>query len=95
MDLESSQYHIQSHRSNSITQSTTQFMDTSTIAYQEEIAKACGVALDKRILSFTADPPPSHNLNKLIINQSWNRPLRHITKRKIAQAPEKVLDAPG
>lgn len=94
MDMVSSQYQVQAQRTNQ-TAPSSQFMDTSTIAYQEEIAKACGIALDKRILSFAADPPCSNNANKLTINQSWNRPLRHTTKRKIPQAPEKVLDAPG
>lgn len=65
------------------------------------MAKACGVAIDKRILSFAVErnfcltlaPPDRHDLRA-----TWNRPVRSkpaTAKRRIALAPEKILDAPG
>jgi cell division cycle protein 20 (cofactor of APC complex) len=71
-------------------------LDEDTLAYQGEIAKACGLALDKRILAFNAEPPMP---KKEDLRTTWNRPLKapnqRLAKRKILSAPEKVLDAPG
>jgi cell division cycle protein 20 (cofactor of APC complex) len=92
MNMATSQFQIASHKEGN---NRNQFLDTSTLAYQEEVARACGVALDRRILAFSAEAPPSQTSTKQLIKQSWNRPLKHTTRRKIAQAPEKVLDAPG
>ncbi|KAI8818765.1 WD40 repeat-containing protein [Fimicolochytrium jonesii] len=71
-------------------------MDPEALAYQEQVAKACGVALDKRILAFNAEPPAA---SRHEIKTSWNRPLRNpnstAAKRRVKTEPEKVLDAPG
>ncbi|TPX43928.1 hypothetical protein SeLEV6574_g04802 [Synchytrium endobioticum] len=70
------------------------YLDPAHLAYQEEIAKACGLALDKRILSFALEPPaPAQN----DLRTQWSRPLRPnaTTKRRIATMPDRVLDAPG
>ncbi|KXS09401.1 WD40 repeat-like protein [Gonapodya prolifera JEL478] len=72
-------------------------MDPSSLAYQEEVARACGLALDKRILAFASEPPPSEHPTDL--RSHWNRPLRPpvnpAARRKVATQPERVLDAPG
>ncbi|KAI8896488.1 WD40-repeat-containing domain protein [Globomyces pollinis-pini] len=70
-------------------------LDNEGIAYQEVLAKACGVALEKRILSFSVEPPTS---NRQSIRHQWNRPTKPKTstaKRRIPLLPERVLDAPG
>ncbi|KAJ3328507.1 ubiquitin-protein transferase activating protein [Kappamyces sp. JEL0680] len=70
-------------------------LDAQSLAYQEVMAKACGVALEKRILKFAVEPPPSDRHD---LRATWNRPVRPktaVTKRRIPLAPEKILDAPG
>ncbi|TPX61398.1 hypothetical protein SpCBS45565_g07293 [Spizellomyces sp. 'palustris'] len=71
-------------------------LDPDTLAYQEQVAKACGVALDKRILAFNAEPPAAQRQD---FRTSWSRPLRKpnstIAARRVKSEPEKVLDAPG
>ncbi|TPX31911.1 hypothetical protein SmJEL517_g04853 [Synchytrium microbalum] len=70
------------------------YLDPAHLAYQEEIAKACGLALDKRILSFAMEPPAASRDD---LRTQWSRPLRPNTaaKRRIATVPDRVLDAPG
>ncbi|KAJ3260859.1 ubiquitin-protein transferase activating protein [Boothiomyces macroporosus] len=87
MDINTSQYNIKE----------TKFepLDQESIAYQQVMAKACGVALEKRILAFGSEPPPS---NRTDLRAVWNRPVKPkaaLTKRRIPLVPEKVLDAPG
>jgi cell division cycle protein 20 (cofactor of APC complex) len=57
------------------------------------MARACGVALEDRILKFNADPPlPSAP------KPTWERATNRVQKkthRRIPIVPEKVLDAPG
>jgi cell division cycle protein 20 (cofactor of APC complex) len=71
----------------------------STAAYHETLAKACGVDLNQRILQFKPAPPESGK--PIDLRQQYNRPLRPANggsaqfRRKIATAPERVLDAPG
>jgi cell division cycle protein 20 (cofactor of APC complex) len=71
----------------------------STVAYQETLAEACGVNLKERILQFKPAPPES--TKPIDLRQQYNRPLRPANggssqfRRKIATAPERVLDAPG
>ena len=70
-------------------------LDQESLAYQEVMAKACGVALEKRILSFAVEPPSNDRHD---LRSTWNRPVKSKTssaKRRIALAPEKILDAPG
>jgi cell division cycle protein 20 (cofactor of APC complex) len=90
MDIASAQFNLKEHKF------TPHNLDADTLAYQEEMAKACGLALDQRILAFKAEPPMAR---KEDLRTTWNRPLRapnsKIAKRQIPTAPEKVLDAPG
>eukprot|EP00158_Paraphelidium_tribonemae_P007780 Partr_v1_DN28356_c1_g1_i1_m78991 putative Cell division cycle 20 len=72
-------------------------LDRDSKTYQYEVAKACGLALDKRILAFNknqmhdsrVEPQPS----------KLQRPIRGektmAAKRRIPTAPERILDAPG
>jgi cell division cycle protein 20 (cofactor of APC complex) len=82
MDTTTSQYHMKE-----------KVLDQQSLQYQEIMAKACGVALEKRILQFSQQPPQHHD-----IRATWNRPVKpktSIAKRRIPLAPEKILDAPG
>jgi cell division cycle protein 20 (cofactor of APC complex) len=71
----------------------------NTVAYQDSIASACGVSLNTRILQFKPAPPESSK--PIDLRQQYNRPLRPANaassqfRRRIATAPERVLDAPG
>ncbi|KAJ1916580.1 WD repeat-containing protein slp1 [Mycoemilia scoparia] len=74
-----------------------QTLDSTKLAYQEEVAKACGVSLNKRILAFNTEAPIS---DKEDIRQLYSRPqLKTSTstanKRRILTTPDRVLDAPG
>ncbi|RKO87785.1 WD40-repeat-containing domain protein [Blyttiomyces helicus] len=68
--------------------------DRDSIEYQEQIAKACGIALNQRILTFKADAPV---IERESLRTTWNRPLRNpnARQRRIRTDPEKILDAPG
>ncbi|OZJ04249.1 hypothetical protein BZG36_02483 [Bifiguratus adelaidae] len=72
------------------------YLDSATIAYQEEIARACGVSLDKRVLAFKAEPP-SNDKEDLRVNYGSNLQtnLAANFRRRILTAPERVLDAPN
>lgn len=71
----------------------------NTVAYQDSLANACGVKLNTRILEFKPAPPESSK--PIDLRQQYNRPLKSAssssaqTRRRIATAPERVLDAPG
>ncbi|KAG5753646.1 hypothetical protein H9Q69_001446 [Fusarium xylarioides] len=71
----------------------------NTVAYQDSLANACGVSLNTRILEFKPAAPESSK--PIDLRQQYNRPLKSITsssaqlRRRIATAPERVLDAPG
>ncbi|KAG6031924.1 hypothetical protein E4U40_006728 [Claviceps sp. LM458 group G5] len=71
----------------------------NTVAYQDSLADACGVKLNTRILEFKPAPPES--TKPIDLRQQYNRPLRPSgasaaqLRRRIATAPERVLDAPG
>ncbi|KAK4154734.1 WD repeat-containing protein slp1 [Chaetomidium leptoderma] len=71
----------------------------NTVAYQESLADACGVNLNTRILQFKPAPPESSK--PIDLRQQYNRPLKAASagsaqfRRRIATAPERVLDAPG
>lgn len=70
-----------------------------TVAYQDSLANACGVNLNTRILQFKPAPPESSK--PIDLRQQYNRPLKPANassaqfRRRIATAPERVLDAPG
>lgn len=71
----------------------------NTVAYQDSLASACGVSLNTRILQFKPAPPESSK--PIDLRQQYNRPLKPANsssaqfRRRIATAPERVLDAPG
>jgi cell division cycle protein 20 (cofactor of APC complex) len=71
----------------------------NTVAYQDSLASACGVSLNQRILAFKPAPPESSKPVQL--NSQYNRPLKNANatsaqfRRRVATAPERVLDAPG
>ncbi|KAH9906549.1 WD domain-containing protein [Xylariomycetidae sp. FL2044] len=71
----------------------------NTAAYQDSLANACGVNLNTRILQFKPAPPESSK--PIDLRQQYNRPLKSANassaqfRRRIATAPERVLDAPG
>ena len=71
----------------------------NTVAYQDSLANACGVSLNTRILQFKPAAPESSK--PIDLRQQYNRPLRAATasstqfRRRVATAPERVLDAPG
>ncbi|KAI0594802.1 WD40-repeat-containing domain protein [Biscogniauxia sp. FL1348] len=71
----------------------------NTVAYQDSLANACGVNLNTRILQFKPAPPESSK--PIDLRQQYNRPLKQANsssaqfRRRIATAPERVLDAPG
>lgn len=71
----------------------------NSVAYQDSLASACGVNLSTRILEFKPAPPESSK--PIDLRQQYNRPLKPAStsaaqlRRRIATAPERVLDAPG
>jgi len=71
----------------------------NTVAYQDSLADACGVSLNTRILQFKPAPPESSK--PIDLRQQYNRPLKNPAasaaqfRRRVATAPERVLDAPG
>ncbi|KAI1870883.1 hypothetical protein JX265_005923 [Neoarthrinium moseri] len=70
----------------------------NSVAYQDSLASACGVSLNTRILQFKPAPPESSK--PIDLRQQYNRPLKSATnsaqfRRRVATAPERVLDAPG
>ncbi|KAI0170656.1 WD repeat-containing protein slp1 [Pestalotiopsis sp. NC0098] len=70
----------------------------NSVAYQDSLASACGVNLNTRILQFKPAPPESSK--PIDLRQQYNRPLRNPAssaqfRRRVATAPERVLDAPG
>lgn len=71
----------------------------NSVAYQDSLASACGVNLNTRILQFKPAPPESSK--PIDLRQQYNRPLKPASassaqfRRRIATAPERVLDAPG
>ncbi|KAJ2744367.1 WD repeat-containing protein slp1 [Coemansia sp. BCRC 34301] len=72
-------------------------LDGATIAYQEEVARACGVSINKRILSFKEEAPTSDRDD---LRQVYSRPTLKpnastTAKRRILNTPERILDAPG
>ena len=70
-----------------------------SVAYESELASACGVSLNTRILAFK--PPPPELSKPIDLRSQYNRPLKQASaqsaqfRRRIQSAPERVLDAPG
>lgn len=70
-----------------------------TSAYQASIATACGISLNQRILAFKPAAPESSR--PIDLRAQYNRPIKPAAaagaqfRRRVATAPERVLDAPG
>ncbi len=71
----------------------------NSVAYQSSLASACGVSENTRILAFKPAPPES--TKPIDLRSQYNRPLKPAAglsaqfRRRIATAPERVLDAPN
>lgn len=71
----------------------------NTVAYQDSLASACGVNIGHRILEFKPAAPESSK--PIDLRSQYNRPLKSANsasaqfRRRVATAPERVLDAPG
>ncbi|KAF9082620.1 ubiquitin-protein transferase activating protein [Mortierella sp. GBA35] len=78
-------------------------LDETTMAYSQEVAKACGLNLNSRILCFNVEAPTLDNRESSAIRQMYNRHPSFtrsnsnllLRKRTILTSPEKILDAPG
>ncbi|KAF2139919.1 uncharacterized protein K452DRAFT_289302 [Aplosporella prunicola CBS 121167] len=67
-----------------------------TVAYQDSLAQACDMHIGSRILEFKPAAPQS--TKPVDLRAQYNRPLKSISgqlRRRIASAPERVLDAPS
>ncbi|KAF9162782.1 ubiquitin-protein transferase activating protein [Actinomortierella ambigua] len=72
----------------------------ASIAYQEQLAEACGLTLDKRILAFNVEPPMNDRdsiWKKYSQRAGLTRSVTDVAlaKRRILSTPDKILDAPG
>jgi cell division cycle protein 20 (cofactor of APC complex) len=71
----------------------------NSVAYQDSLASACDISLNTRILAFKPAPPESSK--PIDLRSQYNRPLKQTNtasaqfRRRVATAPERVLDAPG
>lgn len=72
---------------------------SSASSYESTLASACGISTNQRILAFKPAPPESSK--PIDLRTQYNRPLKQASapsaqfRRRIASAPERVLDAPG
>ncbi|KAF9172302.1 ubiquitin-protein transferase activating protein [Mortierella sp. AD010] len=108
-NMSSAQAKLDLVRHPSFSGSTADATDEASIAYNQQIAEACGINLDSRMLAFSAEPPSLDSIGGSGIGAaSANRKIysRHpsftrstsnllLKKRTILTSPEKVLDAPG
>lgn len=73
--------------------------NVDSAAYEDQLASACGISTNTRILSFKPAPPESSK--PIDLRSQYNRPLKQAAtqsaqfRRRIQTAPERVLDAPG
>lgn len=99
MDVQNAQFHVT--RTKSMEENTTstftldpkviqETLDASGLAYQYELAKTCGLALEKRVLNFQAEHTGSsvHSNKEDTVRSKYTRPLKQ-TKRKIPMVPER------
>ncbi|KAG0199770.1 ubiquitin-protein transferase activating protein [Mortierella sp. GBA30] len=78
-------------------------LSEATLAYNQQIAEACGISLDRRMLSFNSEAPTLSNLETTTVRKMYSRHPSFtrsnsnllLKKRTILSSPEKVLDAPG
>ncbi|KAF9904575.1 ubiquitin-protein transferase activating protein [Linnemannia zychae] len=72
-------------------------------AYSQEVARACGLDLNSRILCFNAEAPSLDSRESSVVRQMYSRHPSFtrsnsnllLKKRTILTSPEKILDAPG
>lgn len=81
--------------------------ESSDQAHTAELSNSLGIELGKRILSFSAEPPPASNEHSSLLaayargdagvgrNSAHSTALAASHRRRIATTPERVLDAPG
>jgi hypothetical protein len=91
MDVQTSQFQVSRSKAGDGSEPNTftldpkavkESMDASALAYQYEVAKACGIALEKRILSFNDKQPTA---SKEDHKAKYNRPLRANTSSQSAK----------
>ncbi|KAF9287370.1 ubiquitin-protein transferase activating protein [Mortierella alpina] len=78
-------------------------LDDAALAYNQQIAEACGISLDRRMLSFNSEAPTLSSLDTTTVRKMYSRHPSFtrstsnllLKKRTILPSPEKVLDAPG
>ncbi|KAK3839386.1 MAG: WD40-repeat-containing domain protein [Linnemannia elongata] len=71
-------------------------------AYSQEVARACGLDLNSRILCFNAEAPSLDNRESSVVRQMYSRHPSFtrsnsnllLKKRTILTSPERILDAP-
>ena len=72
---------------------------SSASSYESTLASACGISTGQRILAFKPAAPESSK--PIDLRTQYNRPLKQANaqsaqfRRRVATAPERVLDAPG
>ncbi|ORE21008.1 WD40 repeat-like protein [Rhizopus microsporus] len=77
------------------TQPTSYFDIVGSKSYQEQVANACGIYPDKRILRYGPAPPPTAKVDITKNTQpTLNTSTSSSVKRHIITSPEKILDAP-
>ncbi|KAF9297031.1 ubiquitin-protein transferase activating protein [Linnemannia elongata] len=72
-------------------------------AYSQEVARACGLDLNSRILCFNAEAPSLDNRDSSVVRQMYSRHPSFtrsnsnllLKKRTILTSPERILDAPS
>ncbi|PVU90457.1 hypothetical protein BB561_004882 [Smittium simulii] len=71
-------------------------LDSNSLAYQSDVAKACGVSVNSRILCFGSEAPINDKTDFNKLYTKTTAPQSKLTnKRRILTNPDKVLDAPG
>ncbi|KAG0229895.1 ubiquitin-protein transferase activating protein [Actinomortierella wolfii] len=80
--------------------SSSESSQPASIAYQEQLAEACGLTLDKRILAFNVEAPSSDRDSMWRKHSQRSGLTRSMTdvalaRRRILSTPDKILDAPG
>ncbi|KAJ3124559.1 ubiquitin-protein transferase activating protein [Nowakowskiella sp. JEL0407] len=87
MDMASAQFNLAN------LENEKQNVNPINLAYQEKLAQACGLALNKRILSFNTEAPTAREDLKTV----WKKSIKaqNNGRRRIPTVPERTLDAPG
>ncbi|KAF8980659.1 ubiquitin-protein transferase activating protein [Entomortierella lignicola] len=109
-NMSSTQVKLDLVRHPSFSGSSADTTDEASIAYNQQIAEACGINLDSRMLAFSAEPPSLDSISNSSIGSAANANRkvysRHpsftrsssnlsLKKRTILTSAERILDAPG